>query len=93
MSAKDKEIFATLNERIADYRDACQYMMTKVGDRVRASEFLMVAENLKKIQDEIAKGKKIDILKLDPPVTPALILGYSEEERQKSNIYLGCNLI
>ena len=84
VSDKDKEIFVTLNDRIADYRDACQYMMSTVGDRAKAAEFLRIAENLKKIQEEITKGKKIDILKLDPPVTPVLILGYNEEERQKS---------
>jgi len=31
----------------------------------------------------IENGKKIDTLKIDPDVTPAVILGYSEEERQK----------
>ena len=59
-------------------------MMSTVGDRAKAAEFLKIAENLKRIQEEIAKGKKIDILKLDPPVTPFLTLGYNEEERQKS---------
>jgi hypothetical protein len=32
----------------------------------------------------IENGKKIDTLKIDPDVTPAVILGYSEEERQKN---------
>ena len=55
--------------------------MTIVGDRKRAAEFLSVAEKLKLMLQTIENGKKIDILKIDPEVTPAVILGYSEEER------------
>ena len=58
--------------------------MSVVGDKKRASEFLEIAEKLKQVQISISNGKKIDLLKLDPPVTPVLILGYNEEERQKS---------
>jgi hypothetical protein len=58
-------------------------MMSVVGDRKKAAEFLGVAEKLKVMQEAIQKGKKIDVLKIDPDVTPAVILGYSEEERQK----------
>ena len=67
--------------RIVDYREACQYMMNVAGDRKRATEFLNIAENFKKLQEAIANGKTIDILKVEPPVTPAVLLGYSEEER------------
>ena len=58
--------------------------MNIIGDRKRAAEFLEVGEKLKKLQQSIADGKKIDVLKIDPEVTPVLILGYNEEERQKS---------
>lgn len=58
--------------------------MTVIGDRNKAGEFLKIAEKFKKIQESIASGKKVDLLKIDPPVTPALILGYGEEERQNS---------
>ena len=56
-------------------------MMSTVGDKKRATEFLEIAEKLKQVQVSISNGKKIDLLKLDPPVTPLLILGYNEEER------------
>lgn len=36
----------------------------------------------------LKSGKKIDILKVEPPVTPSVILGYSEEERIKSKFTL-----
>lgn len=57
-------------------------MMTTVGDRKRAIEFLDIAENFKKLQESIVNGKKIDKLKIEPPISPAVIMGYGEEERQ-----------
>jgi hypothetical protein len=72
-------------------------MMSVVGDKKRATEFLEIAEKLKQAQISISNGKKIDLLKLDPPVTPVLILGYNEEERQKSKyisiVYLASDRI
>ena len=59
-------------------------MMSIIGDGKRALEFLDVCEKLKKQQQAITDGKKIDMLKIAPEVTPVLILGYNEEERQKS---------
>ena len=56
-------------------------MMSVVGDRAKAGEFLKIAEKLKLMLETIQKGKKIDMLKIDPEVTPTIILGYSEEER------------
>jgi hypothetical protein len=56
-------------------------MINVVGDKKRGMEFLEIAEKLKQVQVSISNGKKIDLLKLDPPVTPVLILGYNEEER------------
>jgi hypothetical protein len=58
-------------------------MMNVMGDRKKAAEFLGVAERLKLMLQTIENGKRIDTLKIDPAVTPAIILGYSEEERQK----------
>jgi hypothetical protein len=77
-------VFDMVGERIIDYRAACEYMMSTVGDRKRAIEFLDSAENFKKLQAAIVAGKKLDKLKVEPPLTPSLILGYGEEERQKS---------
>ncbi len=84
---KEKVIFATISDRINDYREATQYFMNVVGDKKRAMEFLEIGEKFKKVQVSISQGKKIDLLKLDPPVTPNLILGYNEEERQKSKLF------
>ncbi len=83
ISESSKHDYEVIQKRINDYRDACQYMMSVVGDRKKAGEFLGVAEKLKVMQEAIQKGKRIDTLKIDPDVTPAVILGYSEEERQK----------
>ena len=82
ITKSSKRDYETLKSRMDDYREACKYMMSTVGDRKKAAEFLDIAENLKKLLDTISKGeKKIDILKADPDVTPSIILGYSEEER------------
>ena len=56
-------------------------MMSTVGDRKKALDFLNIAEECKKLQETMAKGKKIDILKVEPAISPAVILGYSDEER------------
>ena len=52
-----------------------------MGDRKRAMELLLKAENFSNLKHTVVEGKRIDILKIDPPVTPVLILGYNEEER------------
>jgi hypothetical protein len=52
-------------------------------------EFLTTAENLAKLKQTLASGKKIDILKVDPAVTPAVILGYSDQERLESKFHQG----
>ncbi len=56
-------------------------MMNSVGDKKKASEFLLIAEKMKKMLESVANGVQIDILKVDPPVTPSVILGMKEEER------------
>ena len=65
-----------------EYREACEFMMNVVGDRKRAADLLTKGENFKKLQNMMLKGKKVDILKADPKITPAVILGYNDEERQ-----------
>lgn len=74
---------AVILKRINDYRKACQYMLEVVGDRKKAAEFLSVAERLKLMEENIQKGKRIDTLKIEPDITPAIILGYCEDDRQK----------
>jgi hypothetical protein len=70
MEGEAKNTFDILKERIIDYRDACQHLMSSGGDRKKALEFLNAAENFKKLQESLAKGAKIDILKLEPPISP-----------------------
>ena len=41
-------------------------------------DLLMTAENFAKLKQLIVDGKKIDMLKIAPPVTPVLILGMDE---------------
>lgn len=84
LEGEQKKTFDMIEARIADYRDACQYLMS--SDRARAMDMLKIAENFKRLQEAIAKGKKIDILKVEPPVSPEILLGYSEAERQKSKL-------
>ena len=82
-SSKSDYDYALILKRINEYRDACQYMMEVVGDLKKAAEFLSVAERLKLMKENIQNGKRIDTLDIEPEITPALILGYSEEDRQK----------
>ena len=58
-------------------------MMEKIGDRKRALEFLTTAENLQQMRKTLAEGKKIDLLKADPPITPAVILAMDDATRLK----------
>ena len=46
--------------------------------------FLDVAEKLAKVKQSVADGKRIDMLKIDPPVTPAILLGYDDVKRLES---------
>jgi len=55
--------------------------LTQLGNRERASKLLLLAENFSNLKYTLIEGKKIDILKIDPPVTPSLILGLTEEQR------------
>ncbi len=34
-----------------------------------------------KVKETVISGKKIDVLKIDPPVSPAVILGYDDATR------------
>jgi len=55
---------------------------------------LEAAEKLHALKGIIAQGKKIDILKIEPPVVPAIILGYDETTRMESkNIIFHLNLL
>lgn len=85
LSEKNRKTYELLKDRINDYREACKYMTEVVGNSKKALEFLKVGEKMKKMLDSLAQGIAIDILKVDPPISPALILGYSEDERQESN--------
>ena len=59
-------------------------MLEVAADRKRAMEFLEIAEKFTALKEKVVSGKKVDILKHDPPLTPALILGYEEKERMES---------
>ena len=52
LQGEQKKTFDLIAERINDYREACQYLMSY--DRVRAMEMLKIAENFKKLQEAIA---------------------------------------
>lgn len=38
-----------------------------------------------KLKETLVSGKKIDVLKIEPAVTPNIILGYNDEQRFESN--------
>lgn len=59
-------------------------MLEKIGDRKKAAEFLGAAENLANLKQTLIKGKKIDILKVDPALSPAVVLGYDDASRIES---------
>lgn len=48
--------------------------------------FLKSAENFAKLKETVIAGKRIDVLQIDPPISPVLILGLNEEVRLKSII-------
>lgn len=56
-------------------------MLEKIGDRKRAAEFLQAAEHLANMKQTLIKGKRIDMLKAEPPLTPAVVLGYDDATR------------
>jgi hypothetical protein len=59
-----------------------------LGDRKKAGLLLEVAEKLTKVKESVAKGKKIDALKIDPPVSPVVILGLDDASRLESIVSL-----
>lgn len=78
-----------LTERITDYRDACKFLMEKIGDRKRALSYLEIAEEFQNLKQTLVSGKKIDVLKLHPPISPVVILGYDESTRiEKFNLVI-----
>lgn len=52
----------------------------------KAAQFLSIAENFAKVKLSISQGKRIDMLKIDPPITPSVILGYDDSKRLESKI-------
>lgn len=48
-------------------------------------KFLEIAENMQKLKQTMIQGKKIDLLKIEPAVSPVLINGYDESTRLESN--------
>jgi hypothetical protein len=49
---------------------------------------LGAAEHLANLKQTLLKGKKIDLLKAEPPLTPAVVLGYDDATRLNSKIIL-----
>ena len=47
-------------------------------------KFLETAEKLKKAKSMCAEGKRIDPLKIEPEVSPMVLLGYDEATRINS---------
>jgi hypothetical protein len=43
-SKADRKTFDLLSDRIDDYREACKFLMEKIGDRKKAMRFLEIAE-------------------------------------------------
>jgi len=41
------------------------------------------AEKLKQVKEMVAKGLEIDMLKIEPPITPAVLFGTTPEDREK----------
>jgi len=82
----DKKSYDLVEERVKEYREVTEYFM-RVGDRKKAAEFLQLAEKFKKYQAAVMEGKKIDPLKIEGPVTPAVVLGLEESERIQRNFF------
>ena len=68
------------------------YCWIQIGNRKLAGELLNSAENFSKLKIALTSGKKVDLLKVDPPLAPSVILGYDDATRIQSKEYYLCNL-
>ena len=68
-SRVDKNAYNTVQERFGEYRQAAEYFL-KIGNRERAEKFLKYAEKFHQYKQMLVKGTKIDLLKIEPMLSP-----------------------
>lgn len=78
----DKGQYDIVSLRMKDYRDAAEYFQNN-GQPKKAEEFIKKYRHLKAILDLIKSGKKIDLIKIHPPLTPELMYGQETDARIK----------
>jgi len=76
----DKGQYDTVVERENEYRDAASYLMQN-GLIEKAQALLKKVDKLDKCLKLIIEGKKIDLLKIEPPITPEIMFNCSKENR------------
>jgi len=76
----DKEQFEILKKRIDDYRDAATYLLNN-GITEQGKNIVKKIDILKSCLELVRQGKKIDILKIEPPITPEILFGCPHKKR------------
>ena len=79
-SKVDKKAYDIVEQRFHSYRHVAEFYH-KQGLTDKCTKFLDKAERLNQFKQLILKGKKIDMLKVEPELTPAVVLGYDEKTR------------
>ena len=78
----DKKAYDIVAARKEQYREVASFY-NEQGNKQKTLEFLQIAERLQKCKELLLKGKKVDMLKIEPEVTPQVVLGIDEATRNK----------
>jgi len=79
----NKMQYDTVLQRLKDYKDAYDYFINN-GMQKRAESFVKKVNQLRTCLKFIKEGKKIDLLKIVPPLTPETLFDQDIAERVKS---------
>ncbi|CDW76457.1 UNKNOWN [Stylonychia lemnae] len=79
----DEELLQSLEKRLDSYAKAVRYLMT-IDNKSQAQELLEAAEKLKIVIRLTQQGRRIDILKVEPELTPVILFGETQDKRQRN---------
>eukprot|EP01022_Parablepharisma_sp_SALTPOND_P020090 TRINITY_DN355_c0_g1_i1.p1 TRINITY_DN355_c0_g1~~TRINITY_DN355_c0_g1_i1.p1 ORF type:complete len:896 (-),score=202.27 TRINITY_DN355_c0_g1_i1:4495-7182(-) len=75
--------YDTVLNRLKDYREAIEYFVNN-GMQKRTEQFIKKMNRLNACLKVIKEGKKIDLIKIDPPLTPEIMFDQDIENRVKA---------
>ncbi len=79
----NKMQYDTVSNRMKDYQQAIEYFINN-GMQKQADKFMKKLERLKDCLKVIKSGKKIDLIRIDPPLTPEIMFDMDIEARVKT---------